>query len=169
MTLSPIRRCRAARKVREDAQAALGSTHGARLAPNGVRTAPAAAAKAAPAAVGPPNSRRSVDGGHNALEVGSTLKFTSISVCWKAINYYVPVPKGLTGAAALNIMGADAAEDVRGKKRLLHDITGAILASDTRARGAQLHLCLRIPSGDQFDGYTPLYTAVLGCQHELLG
>lgn len=112
--------------MREDTQAALGQSQGGRAASNGARTAPEAPAKTPLAAVGPPNSRRSIDGGgHNALEVGSTLKFTSISVCWKAINYYVPVPKGLTGAAALNIMDASAAEDVRGKKRLLHDITGA--------------------------------------------
>ena len=34
--------------------------------------------------------------------------------------------KGLTGAAALNIMPGDAGDEVKGKKRLLHNITGAL-------------------------------------------
>lgn len=80
--------------------------------------------QAAAVAGGIRSSRRSLESTQNALEVGSTLQFTPITVCWNDMNYYVPVPKGLTGAAALNIMPDDAPEDVRGKKRLLHDITG---------------------------------------------
>ena len=106
--------CRAAKKAREEAQAALAGT--------------GAAATAAQTAPAPPSSKRScrsMEGGQNMLQVGSTLKFTPITVCWKEIEYFVPVPKGLTGAAALNVMGDDAPADVRGKKRLLHNITGA--------------------------------------------
>lgn len=61
----------------------------------------------------------------SGLDVGSSLKFTPIHVCWRDLSYYVPVAKGLTGAAALNIMPADAEEDIAGKKRLLNNITGA--------------------------------------------
>jgi hypothetical protein len=56
--------------------------------------------------------------------VGSALKFTPITVVWRSLHYYVSVPKGLTGAAALNVMPSDAPEEIAGKKRLLNRITG---------------------------------------------
>ena len=59
------------------------------------------------------------------FSVGSTLKFTPIVVVWRDLNYYVPVPKGLTGQAAMNIMTEEDGHNIAGKKRLLHDVTGA--------------------------------------------
>jgi hypothetical protein len=90
--------CREARQAKEEAHALLRSKQG----PVGVAES----------------------GRKSTLEVGSSLKFTPITVCWRDLSYYVPVPKGLTGAAALNVMPPDAAEDIAGKKRLLNSITG---------------------------------------------
>ena len=64
-------------------------------------------------------------GRRSTLDVGSSLQFTPITVCWRDLSYYVTVPKGLTGAAALNVMPADAGEELAGKKRLLNSVTGA--------------------------------------------
>jgi hypothetical protein len=69
-------------------------------------------------------------GRQSTLAVGSSLKFTPITVCWRDLSYYVPVPKGLTGAAALNVMPLDAEEDIAGKKRLLNSITGEAVIRD---------------------------------------
>jgi hypothetical protein len=69
-------------------------------------------------------------GRQSTLAVGSSLKFTPITVCWRDLSYYVPVPKGLTGAAALNVMPLDAEEDIAGKKRLLNSITGEAIIRD---------------------------------------
>ena len=82
---------------------------------------------AAAAAVTSPRSARSAvaSGRRSTLDVGSSLKFTPITVCWRDLSYYVTVPKGLTGAAALNVMPADAEEELAGKKRLLNNVTGA--------------------------------------------
>jgi hypothetical protein len=59
--------------------------------------------------------------------VASTLAFTPITVVWRHVSYYVPVPKNLQGEAARGIMPADAGDELAGKKRLLNDITGAPL------------------------------------------
>lgn len=62
----------------------------------------------------------------NALAVSRTLPFTPISLVWQDLEYYVTVPKGLTGAAAANVMTLETTEDAAliGKKRLLNGITG---------------------------------------------
>jgi hypothetical protein len=62
--------------------------------------------------------------GRQPLSIASTLKFTPISLVWRNLSYYVTVPKGSTGAAALNVMPEDAGQDIAGKKRLLNNVTG---------------------------------------------
>jgi hypothetical protein len=66
--------------------------------------------------------------------VASTLAFTPITVVWRYVSYYVPVPKNLQGEAAKDIMPADAGGELAGKKRLLNNITGTPLPH------AQLHV-----------------------------
>lgn len=59
------------------------------------------------------------------LAVGRTLSFSPISVVWRNLCYYVPVPTGLVGAAAANVMPKDHPDkELAGKKRLLNDLTG---------------------------------------------
>ena len=98
--------CREAKKAKEEAHALLTKKISAGKAPSMPSSINLASRK-------------------SGLDVGSSLEFTPITVCWRDLSYYVPVAKGLTGAAALNIMPDDAGEDIAGKKRLLNNITGA--------------------------------------------
>lgn len=64
------------------------------------------------------------------LAVARTMAFSPISVVWKNLCYYVTVPKGLTGAAAQNVMPSDTKDgSIAGKKRLLNDLTGRAAVS----------------------------------------
>lgn len=121
--------CRAAQKAREDAQKVLAHKNaagkGATVQPVQHSHAYGSADHDGEGGAGIAASGRARSGSQNMLTVGSELNFTPITVVWRDLNYYVAVPKGLTGAAALNIMPEDAGDEIKGKKRLLHNITGA--------------------------------------------
>ena len=72
-----------------------------------------------------PEADPQAGGAANKLAVASALPFTPISLVWRSLCYYVPAAKGATGAAAANVMPKDAEGGVAGKKRLLHNVTGA--------------------------------------------
>jgi hypothetical protein len=130
--------CRAAQRAREAAQATLkSSTHP--VLSDGVAgtrgvAKTAGAADIAAAAAAREASTALLDASRAHATVASTLAFTPITVVWRHVSYYVPVPKNLQGEAARGIMPADAGGELAGKKRLLNDITGAPLSH------AQLHI-----------------------------
>jgi hypothetical protein len=125
--------CRAARKAQLEAQKALKATAAAQ---NEMQAAALAASLNA-------GGRVDVDGlrlssrrrsKQHASSIASTLLFTPVSVVWQDLSYYVTVAKGLTGAAAVGIMPADADKAIAGKKRLLNNLCGVPPALALRSR-----------------------------------
>ena len=79
-----------------------------------------------PKATAQQSGRQKAEPFGSGLDVASQLAFTSTSLVWQDLSYYVPAPSNASGTAAQGIVqkGDTQDEELKGKKQLLNSITG---------------------------------------------